>query len=542
MSAIPFFDCNCMIGVHANPQRHTIWKLEDYKRDFDYYDIMAAVVSHAVAREYSCDYGNRRLLREIGDDPQFVPQWVLLPHHTDEMPPAPELVQEMLSLGVRTARIMPKTHGFGTSEYIIGPLLSELERHRIPIFIDKAEIELPEMVRLCQAHPLLPVVMCGQGWGGGRMLYPALAQAPNLHLETWAYQEHRAYEVFVRQFGSDRLLFGTDLPHRSPGAARMMCNYEDISEDARYKIAGGNMLRLLQNVKGASGRPLPELNAPPEHPDDDPIVACVRAGKPLSDEFVLDAHGHIAHPGCMGVRVPLAYNDADNLVGTMDRVGIDICVFSPWSGITEGDPESNDLALEAVAKYPDRLMAYGCNKPNYPEQYKAEVERIFLTNKVVGYKPYPPQQVKPFDHPDLELIMKWADENEKPVLCHAMQPDVQKAMAAKYPGAKFLVAHTGSNWDLAEGTAETATEFKNVYGEITYTNILYGFIEYFCETAGPEQLLFGTDCVMRDVAPQLGWVAWARIPYEDKKKALGQNMADILKLPPQERKPRAVRR
>jgi predicted TIM-barrel fold metal-dependent hydrolase len=88
---------------------------------------------------------------------------------------------------------------------------------------------------------------------------------------------------------------------------------------------------------------------------------------------------------------------------------------------------------------------------------------------------------------------------------------------------------------MAEGMVEAANAYDNIYADITYTAILYGFIEYFCENASPEQLLFGTDCVMRDVAPQLGWVAWARIPYEDKLKVLASNMADILRLPEEER-------
>ncbi len=535
MSAIPFLDCNCMIGIRANRHRSTIYKLEDHRRDFDYYDIMGAVVHHAVASEYSADYGNRRLMREIGDDLRFIPQWVLLPDNCDEMAPAHEIVAEMLSLGVRSARIFPKTHSFGTSEYIIGSLLSELEQHRIPLFVGRAEIDNERLLGISRAHPRLPIVLTGTGWGSGRTLYPLLFQAPNIHIETAAYQEHRAYEEFIRRYGSDRLLFGTDLPHRSPGAARMMTMFEDIPEEARPKIAGGNMLRLLQNVEGASGRPLPELTTPPEHPDDDPIVASLRAGKPLDDHFILDAHGHIAHPGCMGVRVPLAYNDGDNLVKTMDRVGIDICVFSSWSGITEGDPESNDISLDAVAAHPGRLLAYGCNNPHYPEQLQAELERIFFTDKVVGFKPYPPQQGVPFNDPKWAPAMEWANENEKPVLCHAMKSDVAIELGNKYPRAKFLIAHSGSSWDMAEDVVKSTTACRNVYAEITYTSILYPFIEFFCEEVSADQLLFGTDCVMRDVAPQLGWVAWARIPYEDKLKVLGLNMADILNMPADQR-------
>ena len=60
-------------------------------------------------------------------------------------------------------------------------------------------------------------------------------------------------------------------------------------------------------------------------------------------------------------------------------------------------------------------------------------------------------------------------------------------------------------------------------------------IEFLVREIGRERVLFGTDCVMRDAAPQLGWVAWARIPLDDKRMLLGGNMADIMGLPPEQR-------
>lgn len=543
MAGRAFVDCNCEIGIRANRHSAESWRLEQYREDFDYYDIMAAVVYHAVAKDYSPDYGNRRLMREIADDLSLIPQWVLLPHHTSEMPPPEELIEEMLSLGVRTGRIFPSFHRYGTEPAILNPLLTEMERHRMPLFVEIGELDsLKDAVEICRRHPRLPVVVCGVSWGSDRQLYPALSLAPNMYLETWSHQGHRAYERFVREFGDDRLLFGTDLPRRSPGAARMMTDFEDIPEESRNKIAAENIMRLLRNVEGASGRPLPEIKEPREHPDDDPIVASLRQGKPLTDHFILDAHGHIGHPGCMGVHVALPYNDADNLVATMNRVGIDICCFSPWMGIIIGDAEANDISLEAVEKYPDRLMAYGCNNPNYPELHAAELERVFKSGKVIGAKPYASRQGVPYDDPRREPTYEWANENGKPILFHGqmnrqtgMTPTLVQEFAEKYPNASLLVAHSGSNWNMAEGMVEATNAFDNVYAEITYTAILYGFIEYFCENAPPEQLLFGTDCVMRDVAPQLGWVAWARIPYEDKLKVLASNMANILKIPENER-------
>ena len=60
-------------------------------------------------------------------------------------------------------------------------------------------------------------------------------------------------------------------------------------------------------------------------------------------------------------------------------------------------------------------------------------------------------------------------------------------------------------------------------------------VEYLVRELGRDRVLFGTDCVMRDVAPQLGWAAWARIPLQDKRMVLGGNMADILSWPAERR-------
>jgi predicted TIM-barrel fold metal-dependent hydrolase len=42
------------------------------------------------------------------------------------------------------------------------------------------------------------------------------------------------------------------------------------------------------------------------------------------------------------------------------------------------------------------------------------------------------------------------------------------------------------------------------------------------------KVLYGTDAPMRDPRPQLGWVAYADISIEDKKKILGENMQRIM--------------
>jgi len=543
MARLAFFDGCAMVGWRAARHPETIWRPDDFVREYDYYGIAAGLAHHACAVEYHQDYGNRRLLREIEGQPRLVTQWVLMPHHTGEIAPADELIPEMLELGVRAARIYPKMHGYDLAEDICGPMLGLLQDRRVPLFVDVTEMSIGQAAALCGRYPELPVILCGVAWSSDRTLEPALAKATNLQIETHAFQGHRAYERFVEQFGSERLIFGTGLPHCSPGAAMMMSLYEDIEDDEREKIAGGNLLRLVKDVRADGPCPIEEIRPGEAREDDDPIMAALREGLPLDDEFIFDSHGHIGHEDSMGIaRTQLPYIDGDGLVGTMDRCGIDHCIVSTWSGITHGDEDSNDITLRAVERHEGRLLGYGCVNPRYPQEMQAEVRRVMRSGAMVGFKPYPPQQQVPLTDIRQTPMLEWADRSGAPVLCHgglnganAVTPDQLDWLGGLYPNAKFLLAHSGSAWALAEALVPVARMHDNIYAEITYTSILYGMLEYLVREIGRDRGLFGTDCVMRDAAPQLGWAAWARIPLEDKRMVLGGNIAVILSWPPERR-------
>ena len=45
---------------------------------------------------------------------------------------------------------------------------------------------------------------------------------------------------------------------------------------------------------------------------------------------------------------------------------------------------------------------------------------------------------------------------------------------------------------------------------------------------GSDRVLFGTDMPMRDPAPQLAWVCYARLSEEDKLKIIGGNIKRLL--------------
>ena len=65
-------------------------------------------------------------------------------------------------------------------------------------------------------------------------------------------------------------------------------------------------------------------------------------------------------------------------------------------------------------------------------------------------------------------------------------------------------------------------------GEITFTSVTNGTIEWMVQQVGSERVIYGSDAPMRDPFPQFGWVAYADISEEDKRNILGRNMQKII--------------
>jgi hypothetical protein len=143
-------------------------------------------------------------------------------------------------------------------------------------------------------------------------------------------------------------------------------------------IAGGNLLRLLlKDVKTDEAPPIDEIPAvePPE--DDDPIVATMREGKPLTDEFIFDAHGHIGHEGSMGIaRMQLRGTTATASSARWTGWGSTAASSAPGAASRTATRQQRHHAA-AVERHPERLLAFGTINPRYPEAAAEEMRRVF---------------------------------------------------------------------------------------------------------------------------------------------------------------------
>ncbi len=243
-------DSNCMVGPTVNPVLGREFSAEILEKEMDLAEVQKAVVHHALAKEHHPAVGNAAAVEIARTHPRLLPAWVLLPHQTKEMEAPERVVERMVESGVVLAKMFPADHNFSLSEWSCGPVLSALEERRMPLMIDLTQTTCDQVAAICTAHPGLPVILADVGYRTGRFIYALLGACPNLRIETSRYQAHRGIESLCREFGAERLIFGSRSPDLACGPTAMAIRYARISKAEKDKILGGNFEALMRGIRG----------------------------------------------------------------------------------------------------------------------------------------------------------------------------------------------------------------------------------------------------------------------------------------------------
>jgi predicted TIM-barrel fold metal-dependent hydrolase len=255
MAELAFFDANCQVGLYNFRVEGGPYSLQELVADTRKHDISQRLVYSAMAKEHSPALGNERLMQEIAGREELEPCWACSTWVTGEMPEPQQFVQALQQAKVKAVRFFRHFYHVPMSEWSLGPLWRELERYRIPLFLDLGErwatmdeIDADEVYELCHAHPGLPVILTKHRIRFNRQVYALLEACPNLHLELSGYWHYRAVEDICRRFGSERLLFGTNWPFMDSAFAIAAVTYAEVSRGAKEAVAGRNLRSLLEAV------------------------------------------------------------------------------------------------------------------------------------------------------------------------------------------------------------------------------------------------------------------------------------------------------
>ena len=247
----------------------------------------------------------------------------------------------------------------------------------------------------------------------------------------------------------------------------------------------------------------------------------------------IDCHMHVN-----GRTRQWGWKSDDLIIDAADRLEIDqLCVSIP---VTRGMPtmdevrSCNDDVLEAMGRYPGRILGYCFVVPGYPEAID-EIDRC-LEGGMIGIKLY--NQYKIWD-PAVRPTIEKSVETRVPILEHAgyptsperwvNQPNMSHAgdfveAARAYPEAMLIEGHIGGGGDW-EWAIKQLRKAPSVYLDTSGSVIDEGMVEMAARELGADRLLFGTDMTMEG---GVGKILGARLSKAQQERIFWENMTGIL--------------
>lgn len=241
-----FFDCNCMIGKWH--EKHLIFDTaEGLLRQMERFRISEALVCHTHSWQSDPVEGNITLAACIADYPRLRPVLVLTPLLDQEFGGTAALARLVREHRFAAIRLFPKDQHFTLLPFNVGKIFDFAQQMGLPVMVDSEQLDgqygaLYDLLRL---FPKVPVILINPHYRTFRVLYDLFAQCPNLYGDMTTFKGFDAVEHFVSQFGSERLLFATNMPfvEGSLNVGRLL--YSDISDMDRENLAFRNAQRLF---------------------------------------------------------------------------------------------------------------------------------------------------------------------------------------------------------------------------------------------------------------------------------------------------------
>jgi predicted TIM-barrel fold metal-dependent hydrolase len=524
MADISYFDAFCVLGraLHTGPDQPAT--VDELLGAMDHFGIHEALAIDSLCTSSNPMAGNRRILERTRNQPRLHPAWAGLMTHSREFPEPREFVAQMRDQGVGALFLFYGQWAIPLEDWAIDDLLAELEANRAPLFLcpnsqmEPGRIDLSDwrnIVRLCRKFPDLPVVVTeNRLYRGQRPLYEALAACPNLKIDLSALWLHRRIEFICREFGAERLVWGSCLPERGPGASLMQLNYSDITPEELALIAGGNLRNLLSwNPKVEPVGSQVSFPAPV-----DSLHRKVRERASFRDEKFYDCHGHIGW--CCPYHV---IDDTPQvLVAEMDKLGVEVtCVFSLQ---IMGDAEyGTDEVLEVTNAYPNRFIGFTYVNPKYGEKLMLQELERGLQLGMQGVKLLP-SAYGSYDvsGPLIDVACRFAHEHKQMILSHTWgSADRVRQLCRDFPDALLISGHSAAHFGAV------CQEFPNLY-ICTCPFLGWNSTEHFVQIYGADRLLFGSDLMDLPIAWGLGPILYAKISEADKRKILGGNLRRLM--------------
>jgi hypothetical protein len=239
--------------------------------------------------------------------------------------------------------------------------------------------------------------------------------------------------------------------------------------------------------------------------------------------MLVDVHAHFYHD--RGPRIDWRERNAARLAAG-ERIGITWHVSSilgSWGRTSPTyfpSPEDltygNERQRALQRSHPDRIRCYVTVNPNFTAHALAEIARGAADGSV-GLKLAASRRA---DDPLLDPVIEAAQARGLPILHHIWQhrrrewPGQEASdavelcrLAARHPGAHFILAHIGGGGDWLH-SLRVLRGHPNVQVDLSGSGVDGGMLEACVDAVGAERLLWGADATL--------CTGWAKLRYLER--------------------------
>jgi uncharacterized protein len=254
---------------------------------------------------------------------------------------------------------------------------------------------------------------------------------------------------------------------------------------------------------------------------------------------IIDAHAHLGPTKNMYVP---GNPNIEGIIQTMDRIGIDQIFIAPHIGISCDYILGNNLILEAVQKYPSRVVALATANINYNSQNIHELDRCFKNPVFKGIKLHPDFSGYSVNDLRLNEVFKFARDHGAFIVSHSdarvtanhlikySDPSWFEPYLKEFKEVDVIMYHCGLTPEGFEESVRLSNLYSNAYLDTTgwrFSNTWT--VEEIVRRVGARKLLYGSDMPYNDAVSALGRIIYANISEEDKHTILYKNALDLLR-------------
>ena len=236
---------------------------------------------------------------------------------------------------------------------------------------------------------------------------------------------------------------------------------------------------------------------------------------------------------------------AEELIASMDEEGID-CSIALNIGWTSHELclETNDYIMEALSRYPDRLVGFCAIQPRAGEMAIAEIERC-ARGGMRGIGEMRPD-IQGFDLGDEEImrpVIEAAKRHRLIFLTHSSEPvgheymgkgkitpDILYRFICRFPQLPIVCAHWGGGLPFYALMPEVKTALEDVFFDTAASPFLYQpeIFKHVAEIVGVKKILFGSDYPLMSQGRVIKQVRSLDMGGEAEDMILGGNAEGLL--------------